>query len=197
MTLTRCQRSATAIGRLQVQLICSNAFGNMAAMMSTLPSSRSICGAHRPVFGSTKQRAHHARQHLCCQSQAAPATEDVANAQLPALGRRTALLGLAAATLGLTTGTPASLDALAKDTAEVGSYLPPAEGLEASPVQRRTRRTRMIYRHVKLWRPGALMIPLLAAGLQPFRARPQQDPGELHDLNLRFLIYLHRQCLSV
>ncbi len=38
---------------------------------------------------------------------------------------------------------------------------------------------------------------MLAAGVQPFRARPQQDPGELHDLNLRVLIYLHRQCLSV
>jgi hypothetical protein len=81
------------------------------------------------VFGSTKQRAHHARQHIC-QSKAAPASTDAATVQLPVLGRREALLGLAAATFGLTTGTPASLDALAKDTAEVGSYLPKADGIE-------------------------------------------------------------------
>lgn len=48
--------------------------------------------------------------------------------QLPELGRRTALLSVAAATLGLTAaGNAVPPAAFAKDTAQVGTYLPASD----------------------------------------------------------------------
>lgn len=94
-------------------------------MTSLLSSTRSICG-NRKAFCSSAQRGQ-ARQHSSCHATVASSEAGAQPVQLPELGRRTALLSIAAATLGLSASGAAPSAALAKDAARVGEYLPKAD----------------------------------------------------------------------
>ena len=87
---------------------------------------RSI-GGTRLAFKSPSQRGH-ARQCPSCQRVVASSQADAAQASAPDLGRRPALLSMAAAALGVMTASGAAPPAaFAKDTAQVGTYLPKSD----------------------------------------------------------------------
>ena len=94
----------------------------MAATMNLLSSSRCLRGPQRPVFGCRSRSSPHVVYRTTCQAASSSRT-DAADAS--DLSRRAVLLGLTAIPLGFAVrgGRPA----LAKNTAQVGDYLPKSD----------------------------------------------------------------------